>query len=173
MTVPSPQNWCQTEAPPLCYEKLFKCFYLSLKSIIQQFYPAFLGFVYKNFVSFPNHTKGQLVLFANQNSRRIDLKFNRIVYQPTTLNTRKGNKSHKKLRCKVKLIAIISYIHGAHSISYAHTHTHLLLPCPLSRSRTPLGGGCCCAQENTLFISYWRVNFSYKLDHFFLPLNIP
>lgn len=35
----------------------------------------------------------------------------------------KRNKSHKKLRCKVKLIAIISYIHGAHSISYAHTHT--------------------------------------------------
>lgn len=66
----------------------------------------------------------------------------------------KRNKSHKKLRCKVKLIAIISYIHGAHSISYAHTHTHLLLPCPLSRSRKPLGGGCCCAQENTLFISY-------------------
>lgn len=81
-----PSHHLKTDAKPepLCYEKLFKCFYLSLKSIIPKFYHAFLGFVYKK--------SYQTCTFRNRNSRRIDLKFNRIVYQPTTLNTRKGTK---------------------------------------------------------------------------------
>lgn len=48
------------------------------------------GFCLQEFCFIPKSY--QTCTFRNRNSRRIDLKFNRIVYQPTTLNTRKGTK---------------------------------------------------------------------------------